>query len=215
MKKLIQKLIKKLEWITIIANNEENNCNNGHINRNYWLLLGRNNSLFACLTAALQAYSKRNVNMKQTEKVVSIENKLHFQQDNLALDDGSTAPVPLRPRLRPWRPQLGPGLASHDSPSPHWDRPWVVICASSSWQRRDSEIALDLKVGLFDSGSLSAVDTDEASDVNCPGPGQGPGLQVPLSAGFKRGQPAWVTAFQNTGNSECQWLGPGPTGCGH
>jgi hypothetical protein len=34
----------------------------------------------------------------------------------LALDVGSTAPVPLRPRLRPWRPPPGSGLASHDSP---------------------------------------------------------------------------------------------------
>jgi hypothetical protein len=53
------------------------------------------------MTAALQAKSKRNVDTKQTEKNVSIQHKLHFQQDYLALDDGSTAPVPLRPRLQP------------------------------------------------------------------------------------------------------------------
>jgi hypothetical protein len=53
--------------------------------------------LFACLTTALQAYIKRNVNMKLTEKIVSIQNKLHFLPHNLAFDDGSTAPVPLRP----------------------------------------------------------------------------------------------------------------------
>ncbi len=57
--------------------------------------------LFACLTAALQAYSKRNVDMKLIEKYVSIKSKLHFLPDFLPLDDGSTAPVPLRPLLQP------------------------------------------------------------------------------------------------------------------
>jgi hypothetical protein len=47
--------------------------------------------LFACLTTALQAYSKRNVDMKQTRNNVSLQNKLHFQQDYLGLNDGSTA----------------------------------------------------------------------------------------------------------------------------
>jgi hypothetical protein len=56
---------------------------------------------FACLTAALQAYSKRNVDMKLTGKTVPIHNKMHFLPDYLALDDGSTAPVRLRLRLRP------------------------------------------------------------------------------------------------------------------
>ena len=57
--------------------------------------------LFACLTTALQAHSKRNVDMNHLEKNVTIQNKTCFQLNYLALDDGSTAPVPLRRRLRP------------------------------------------------------------------------------------------------------------------
>jgi hypothetical protein len=49
-----------------------------------------------CCTASVQ---QRNVDMKQIEKIVSRENKLHFLQDYLALDDGSTALVPLLPPL--------------------------------------------------------------------------------------------------------------------
>jgi hypothetical protein len=57
--------------------------------------------LFLCVTAALQAYSKHNVDMKRMGKNVPIDHKLHFLPDYLALDDGSTAPVPLRLRLQP------------------------------------------------------------------------------------------------------------------
>ena len=57
--------------------------------------------LFACLTTALQAHSKCNVDMNHPEKNVTVECKSHFQPDYLALDDGSTAPVPLRLRLLP------------------------------------------------------------------------------------------------------------------
>ena len=53
----------------------------------------------------------------------------------LTLDVGSTAPVPLRPRLRrPWRPPPGSGLESHDSPplSPSLTFGWVQLTRMSS-----------------------------------------------------------------------------------
>ena len=52
----------------------------------------------------------------------------------LTLDVGSTAPVPLRPRLRPWRPPPGSGLESHDSPplSPSPTVGWVQLTRMSS-----------------------------------------------------------------------------------
>ncbi len=57
--------------------------------------------LFACLTIALQAHSKCNVDMNHHQKIVTIQNKTRFQPNYLALDDGSTALVPLRLLLRP------------------------------------------------------------------------------------------------------------------
>ncbi len=48
----------------------------------------------------------------------------------LALDVGSTAPVPLHPRLRPWRPPPGSGLASHDSPPLSPTAGWVQLMST-------------------------------------------------------------------------------------
>jgi hypothetical protein len=53
------------------------------------------------MTTALQARSKRNVDMNHPQKIVTIQNKARFQQNYLALDDGSTALVPLRLCLWP------------------------------------------------------------------------------------------------------------------
>ncbi len=66
------------------------------------------------------------------ERFVSILTLCIILPVYLALDVGSTAPVPLRPRLRPWRPPSGSGLESHDSQplSPSPTVGWVQLMSS-------------------------------------------------------------------------------------
>ncbi len=57
--------------------------------------------LFACLTTALQEHKHHVSDMKHTENLVSMYLVLLCLPVNLALDDGSPAPIPLLPRLQP------------------------------------------------------------------------------------------------------------------
>ncbi len=63
-----------------------------------------------------------------------------------------------------------------------------MICAG--WRLRDSEIALHLKDGLFD--SVSTVDTDKARDLNCPGKALALALKFHSRLGSRDvNQPEW------------------------
>ena len=81
----------------------------------------------------------------------------------LALDDGSTAPVPLRPRPWPRRQSPGSGLASHDSGriAYHSIATGFGMCNVPVDGSTTQKQAMTWKVA-----GLSALDTDEASDLN-------------------------------------------------
>jgi hypothetical protein len=96
----------------------------------------------------------------------------------LALDDGSTAPVQLRPRpARAGRAagQHGSGLAFHDSPCLHCDILGHVQCACG--RLRNSETGRDLRLGGGWCESLS--------NLNAPGVHE-PGLHEPGLPGGPR-----------------------------
>ncbi len=76
----------------------------------------------------------------------------------LALDVGSTAQVPLRPRLRTWRPPPGSGLASHDSPPLSPTAGWVQLMSSRcSVQNAGNSESGSTSAGASARGPLEAV----------------------------------------------------------
>ncbi len=73
-----------------------------------------------------------NTGYRAEQMFVSISELCKFLPVYLALDVGSPAPVPLRHRLRPWRPPPGSGLESHDSPSQHCNMSNVPVDGSAT-----------------------------------------------------------------------------------
>ncbi len=71
-----------------------------------------------------------NTGYATMEMFVYIFQMFMFLPVYLALDVGSTAPVPLHPRLRPWCPPPGSGLVSHDSPPLSPTAGWVQLMSS-------------------------------------------------------------------------------------